>query len=257
MLTFNACHVHHVCCPPLQILSPMGAQFIAFGLMIMSAWALSQFADFKDLISAESLLLLALTGLFVFIVAMIGCVGTLWMQKYLLFAYAGFVFVLTILIAVGAIAMLIFAGHVDAAYSNAVTDPVVGELHSFVNCSYNKCCVPEKDGSFNFGTRVELSLEDASRMRALEVPCDSTIGVAGAVCGVLYDMDINNIENCNEFPKYKTSLNDWMKSNFATMGYITLAISIIQFLALTVSCGLICTTDHTPKVDPNEDFDEY
>lgn len=229
--------------------------FIAFGVMGMSAWALTTFAEFKNLISAESLLLLAFTGLFIFIVAMLGCGGTLWMHKWMLFAYTGLVFVLTILLAISAISILVFAGKVDAP--NTITDEVVSELHSFVNCSYNKCCIPEADGSFNFGDRAAVSLSDAQRLVGKSTTCQTRVGVAGAVCGVLHEMNINNIENCNEYPLYKASLNEWIENNFATIGYVALAVGCVQFWGMAVACGLICTTDHSPKVDPDDDFDEY
>eukprot|EP00947_MAST-08B_sp_MAST-8B-sp1_P000579 g579.t1 len=223
---------------------------IAFALMGISAWALAQFADFKELVSADSLLLQAFCGLFIFLVAMLGCVGTLWMMKWALFTYSVLIFILTVLMAVASITILVFAGQVEASAVGGITDPLIGEMNAFVNCSFNKCCVPEADGTFNFGARAKVDIATAAVLRANEVPCTSTIGVAGAVCGVLFEMRVNTVESCAQFSKYESAMKSWIESNFANVGYVTIACSVIQCLAMFVACGMICTTDHSPKIDP-------
>ena len=133
--------VHESTCDPSTPLTPTHLhplQLISFGVMIMSAWALSQFADFKQLISAQSLLVLAFCGLFIFLVAILGCAGTLWQMRWALFLYAFLVFVLTCCVLGAAVALMLFAGKLGSAATGlSAMDPVVNEIQSFVNCSYN------------------------------------------------------------------------------------------------------------------------
>ena len=89
-------------------------------------------------------------------------------------------------------------------------------------------------------------------MRARQAPCTSTVGVAGAACAVLHEMRINTITTCKSIDGYQTAFLNWVETNFSTMGYLAITLGVVQIFSMLVACGLICTTDHTPKVYEEE-----
>jgi hypothetical protein len=114
--------------------------------------------------------------------------------------------------------------------------------------AYPRSCIPEKDGTFNFGSRAKFTVPEAAALRAHTATCTPTDTVNGAACAVLYEMRINTATSCASVGGYKTEFLGWVEGNFSTMSYVAISIGVVQVFAMLVACGMICTTDHTPKV---------
>lgn len=212
------------------------------GILLMALGGYGMTTLRKYGLPQTGVLMLLAMGVFVFLLAFLGCYGVWKRVKKAIFLYIVLVFVVCLLEIVGGALVLSYVGELNAIAGNtlplnnsAVTftqGQAFITMDKLTKCVFTTCC------------------KSAAAMAMANSSSCSSFTYAAEFCGLLNGTGVVKLDTatCANQDALLASISGWVAGNLRPLGMVCLVFAVFQFLIIVASCGLLWRK--------GDDFDE-